>query len=256
MHLLKMLRCILSFAGIAAESCAQLADRAFARGIVSSSSFVDDAATARGGDLIMSAAALSKYTSSTDISRKSRSKVHAALSLRRICSTPSAVHSLLVRSAGKHQARRPLHFAVAYVVIALCRLTGDGQIGQLEKMDGKNPTLSMPLPDGSKLVRPLALCPQTTVDCIYVKSREVMLCDVPFSVGVFGVRVPAELPARRFFVARSCIQKRRLRCCSCRRKAAARFHATRYFCMCLYAAVFDVMRRFSVLLLFLLKVTL
>ena len=87
MHSLKMLRCILSFAGIVAESCAQLADRAFARGIVSSSSFVDDAATARGGDLIMSAAALSKYTSSTDISRKSRSKVHAALSLRRSSDT-------------------------------------------------------------------------------------------------------------------------------------------------------------------------
>ncbi len=32
------------------------------------------------------------------------------------------------------------------------RLTGDGQIGQMEKMDGKNPTLSIQLPDGSKLV--------------------------------------------------------------------------------------------------------
>jgi hypothetical protein len=83
----------------------------------------------------------------------------------------------------------------------------------------------------------------------FAMYRSLLVC-------LFVVRVLAELPARRFFVARSCIQKRRLRCCSCRRKAAARFHATRYFCMCLYAAVFDVMRRFSVLLLFLLKVTL
>jgi hypothetical protein len=50
----------------------QLADRAFARGIVSSSSFVEDAATPRANEMVMSAAALSKYTSSTDISRKSR----------------------------------------------------------------------------------------------------------------------------------------------------------------------------------------
>ena len=35
----------------------------------------------------------------------------------------------------------------------LLRLTGDGQIGQMEKMDGKNPTLSLPLPGSSKLVR-------------------------------------------------------------------------------------------------------
>ena len=50
----------------------QLADRAFARGMVSSSSYVDESAMPRGKDLVMSAAALSKYTSSTDISRKSR----------------------------------------------------------------------------------------------------------------------------------------------------------------------------------------
>ena len=36
--------------------------------------------------------------------------------------------------------------------LILRSLTGDGQIGQMEKMDGKNPTLALPLPDGSKLV--------------------------------------------------------------------------------------------------------
>jgi hypothetical protein len=134
----------------------KLADRAFSRGIISSSSFVDESVAARGGEVLMSSAALSKHTSSTDISRKSRNKV--ILSGSHLFSL-----SVLLRSSSSQSTRylfilpgniRFASFSYSFgALIVLLRLTGEGQIGQMDKMDGKNPTLSVPLPDGSKLVR-------------------------------------------------------------------------------------------------------
>jgi hypothetical protein len=82
------------------------------------------------------------------------------------------------------------------------RLTGDGQIGLMEKMDGKNPTLSLPLPGSSKLVRPRLFV--TVFHCCFSVSTSRRCCVVP-----------------------SFTPKHRLLSCSCLRKAAALYPATR-----------------------------
>jgi hypothetical protein len=78
----------------------------------------------------------------------------------RCADAPSPPHPLMpVVQSTRYLFVLPGHLRYAlsphlFRVTSHClRLTGDGQIGQMDKMDGKNPTLSMPLPDGSTLVR-------------------------------------------------------------------------------------------------------
>lgn len=105
----------------------------------------------------------------------------------------------------------PLSLPPPLYCLIVRRLTGDGQIGQMEKMDGKNPTLSMPLPDGSKLVR-----------------SHFLLSSINYSLVILLASFTrAETIARRCSVAPSSTPKHRLHCCSCPKKAAAPYYATR-----------------------------